>query len=229
MSEAPLELTHEATVAAYLADRLDSVRAAAFEDYCLKHPDFARRVEADVLLKEGMKQMQGQAQTTTQRAGHRRRIGLAIAAALAAIVVCGLLLLPRLNFGALTAYRSEADVPAPLLAGTRVSTTLIRLRGDATVRRVVVPRGAGVLRVRVAPDSAPGRLGYAIGVAIEPQVIPRAVALDHLQADPDGFLEMYLPLDAVAGKTLNLTVTPSPPAGDAALAFRLQVAYSAAP
>jgi hypothetical protein len=218
-----LDLPDEATVAAYLANRLESTRAEAFEEYCLKHPDFAHRVEADLFLKEGMKQLQRPSRA--RPVGHRRRISLAIAAGLAVIVVSGLLLLPKATLGSLTAYRSVAAVPAPLLAGSRVSATLIRLRGDATVRRIVVPRGAGVLLVRVAPDSAPGRHGYAIGVVVEPRIIPRSVALDNLQADADGYVEMYLPLSTVAGKTLRLTVTASPATGEVPLIFRLQVAY----
>jgi hypothetical protein len=217
----PLELTDEATIAAYLANRLDPTRAEAFEAYCLSHPDFARRVELDLFLKVGLKQMQGQ-----DKARHaRRRVGLAIAAGLTLIVVCGLLLVPRAHLGALSAYRSVTEVPAQLLAGPRVTTTLIRLRGDSAVRRVVAPRGAGVLRVRVAPDSPPGRLGYAIGVALEPRIIPRSVRLDNLQPDADGYIEMYLPVSAVAGRTLRVTVTSSPPMGDDPLSFRLQVAY----
>ncbi len=88
-----------------------------------------------------------------------------------------------------------------------------------------MPRGAGVLLVRVAPDSAPGRLGYAIGIAVEPRVIPRSVSLDALQADADGYVEVYLPLSAVAGKTLRLSVGAAPAGAEEPLSFRLQVSY----
>jgi hypothetical protein len=218
-----LELTAEATVAAYLSNRLDPDRAEAFEAYCLSHPDFAHRVELDVFLKAGMKQLQGQDQV--RYAGHRRRTGLAIAAGLTLIVGCGVLLLSRAHLGALSAYRSVSEVPAQLLAGPRVSATLILLRGDSAVRQVIAPRGAGVLRLRVAPASPPGRLGYAIGVAPEPRVISRSVTLDNLQADADGYLEMYLPLDAVVGRILKVSVASSPATGEAPVSFRLQVAY----
>jgi hypothetical protein len=218
-----LEFTDEATVAAYLSNRLDSNRAAAFEIYCLSHPDFARHVELDLFLKVGMKQQRAQDQG--RRAGHRRRIGLALAAGLTLIVGCGLLLFSRTQPGTLSVYRAATEVPAQLLAGPRVSATLIRLRGNSAVRRIVAPRGAGVLRVRVAPDSPPGRLGYAIGVALEPRIISRSVTLDNLHADADGYIEMYLPLSAVAGQTLRVTVASSPPLGEAPLSFRLQVAY----
>lgn len=216
-----LELTDEATVAAYLRNRLEPHRAEAFEAYCLRHPDFARRVELEVLLKAGMRQ----GQEPARHAGHRRRTGLAIAAGLTLIVGCGLLLLSRAPLGALSAYRSPSDIPAQLLAGPRVSATLIRLRGDSAIRQVTAPRGAGVLRVRVAPDSPPGPHGYAIGVALEPRIIPRSVTLDNLHADADGYLEMYLPLSAVAGRILQVTVAPSPALGEAPTSFRLQVAY----
>ena len=218
-----LELTDEATVAAYLSNRLDPQRAEAFEAYCLSHPDFARRVELDVFLKVGMKQLHGQ--NAPRYTGHRRRMGLAIAAGLTLIVGCGLLLLSRTHTSALSAYRSATEVPSQLLAGPRVSATLIRLRGDSTVRRVTAPRGAGVLRVRVAPDSPPGPRGYAIGVTVEPRIISRTVTLDDLHADADGYLEMFLPLGAVAGQTLEVTVASSPPTGEAPISFRLQVAY----
>jgi hypothetical protein len=220
-----LEFTDEATVAAYLSKGLDSDRAQAFEAYCLSHPDFARQVELDLFFKVGMKQQQEQEQDKARRAGQRRRIGLALAAGLTLIVGCGLLLLPRTHLGTLSAYRAATEVPAQLLAGPRVSATLIRLRGDSVVRRVVAPRGAGVLRVRVAADSPPGRLGYAMGVALEPRIIPRSVTLDNLHADADGYIEMYLPLSAVAGQTLRVTVASFPPMGEAPLSFRLQVAY----
>ena len=218
-----LDLSDEATVAAYLSNRLDPDRAEAFEAYCLSHPDFARRVELDVFLKVGMKQLH--APSPARHAGHRRRTGLAIAAGLTLIVGCGLVLLSRTHLGALSAYRSATEVPSQLLAGPRVSATLIRLRGDSTVRRVTAPRGAGVLRVRVAPDSPPGSLGYAIGVALEPRIIGRSVTLDNLHTDADGYIEMYLPLSAVAGQTLKVTVASSPATGEAPISFRLQVAY----
>jgi hypothetical protein len=216
-------LPDEATVAAYLANRLDSTRAEAFEAYCLRHPDFARRVELELSLKVGLKQMQGQNQV--RRPSQRRRIVLALAASLVLVVGGGLLLLPGAHLGGLTAYRSATEVPSQLFAGPRVSATLIRLREGSGVRRVIAPLGAGVLRVRVSPDAPPGRLGYAMHVALEPRVIPRSVTLDNLHADVDGYIEMYLPLADLAGRTLRITVTSFPPMGEAPLSFRLQVAY----
>lgn len=214
----------EASVVAYLSDRLNPARAEAFEAYCLRHPDFARRVELDLIFKAGLKQMQGP--DRVRRTGHRRRVLLGIAAGLALVVGGGLLLLPRLHPAAPLAYRSAVEVPTPLLAGARVSVTLIRLRGDSGVRRVIAPREAGVLAVRVAPDSAPGSLGYAMGVALESSVIPRSVTLDNLHPDANGYIQMYLPLAAVAGQTATITLNPSPRAGAEPLSFRVHVEYA---
>jgi hypothetical protein len=217
------EAPDEATVAAYLSNRLDPNRAEAFEAYCLRHPDFARRVELDLVLKVGLKQMQ--APDRLPRTGHRRRTMLAIAAGVTLVVGCALLLLRSVHPGALLAYRSETEVPAPLLSGPRVSITLIRLRGDSAPHRIVAPRPAGVLAVRVAPDSPPGRLGYAMSVALESAVIPRSVTLDSLQPDADGYIELYLPLAPLDGQTLRIALNPSPATGSQPLSFRLQVTY----
>jgi hypothetical protein len=214
----------EATVAAYLANRLDSTRAEAFEAYCLRHPDFARRVEMDLLFKVGLGQTQRP--DRTRRTGHRRRIALAMAAGLILVVACGLLLLSRERPGALLAYRSATEVPAVLLSGPRVSVTLIRLRGDSEVHRVTAPLGAGVLAVRLAPDSPPGRLGYAMRVALEPRVMARSATLADLHANADGYVEVYLPLAGLVGQTLRITLNPSPATEAESLSFRLQVAYA---
>ena len=184
----------EATVTAYLSNRLDPGRAEAFELYCLRHPDFARRVELDLSLKAGFRQIRPP--DSVRRTGHRR-ILLATAAGLVLVVGCGVLLLRTVHPGALLAYGSATEVPAPLLSGPRVSVTLIRLRGDSAVHRIVAPRRAGALAVRVAPDSPPGPLGYTMNVALESAVIPRSVTLDSLHPDADGYVEIYVPLATI--------------------------------
>jgi hypothetical protein len=214
----------EATVAAYLSNRLDPTRAQAFEAYCLRHPEFARRVELDLHFKVGFRQMLRP--DSLRRTGHRRRTMLAIAAGFILVVGCGLLLLARVHPGALLAYRSATEVPSALLSGPRVSITLIRLRGDSAVHRVIAPRRAGVLAVRVAPDSPPGPVGYAMGIALEPRVMSRSVTLDNLHADAEGYLDVYLPLAGLVGQTLTITLNPSPSTRTESLSFRLQVAYA---
>jgi hypothetical protein len=222
-SSSKREPPDEATVAAYLSNRLDGMSAEAFEAYCLRHPDFARQVELDLFLKVGLRQMQGP--DAVRRAIQRRRIVLAIAASVILGVGCGLLL-PARHPATRVAYASANEVPSQLLSGPRVGATLIRLRDGASVHRIVASRGVSLLVLRIAADAAPGRLGYAISVAPEPGVSLGSMTLDRLHADADGYLRIYLPLAALVGQTFRLTVASSPPEGTDALSFRLQVAYA---
>ena len=98
----------QATVTAYLADRLGPTDAEAFEAYCLRHPEFARRVELDLILKVGLRQTR--APDPVQRTRHLRRMVLAIAAGLVLVVGGGLLLLAPVHPGALLVYRSATEV-----------------------------------------------------------------------------------------------------------------------
>lgn len=212
----------DATVRAYLSNRLQGARAEAFEAFCLGHPEFSRRVEMDLYLTKGLRHLRDESAAKSIRPA--RRIGFAMAAALTAVVACGLLLLARAHPLALTAYRTATDVPAALLAGPRVGITLVSLREPATEHRVVVPAGAGVVALRVMPNSAAGAAGYAIRVALDSALIARSVRLDGLKADNDGFIEVYLPVADIVGHTLRVTVTPAPTPGTAPLELRLRVA-----
>jgi hypothetical protein len=212
----------EATVRAYLVNILSAARAVAFEDYCLGHPHFARRVEMDLYLTRGFRHIQEA--SVMQRTRLPRRVMFAVAASLTLIVVCGLLLLWGTHPLTLVAYRSAPDVPSALRSDPRVSVTLVSLRGRSSEHRVVAPQDTGVLALRVMPDSPPGPSGYRMGVALESAIIVRSVTVDKLQADNDGFVEIYLPLTAVVGHTLRVTVTPAPNPGRPRLVFRLRVA-----
>ncbi len=213
----------EATVAAYLSNRLDPSREQVFEAYCLRHPDFARRVELDLFLKVGLRQIQGM--DGKRRASPTRRTVLAIAAGLAVVVGCGLLLRHPSHPGALVAYQSETELPPALLSRPRVPVTLIRLRASSSIHQIIAPRDSGVLAVRVAPDSPPGRLGYTVSVTPERAVTPGTVTLDNLRADADGYIDLYLPVAALVGQTFRITVNPAPGAEAESLSFRVQVAY----
>lgn len=212
----------EATVRAYLVNILDAARAVAFEDYCLGHPHFARRVEMDLYLTRGFRHIQEA--SAAQRTRPTRRVMSAVAASLTLALVCGLLLLLRTHPLTLVAYRSAPEVPSALRAGPRVSITLVSLRERSPEHQVVAPQVTGVLALRVMPDSPPGPSGYRMRVALESAIIARSVTVDKLKADNDGFVEIYLPLAAVVGHTLRVTVAPAPGPGMPPLVFRLRVA-----
>src|SRR5580692_6495837 len=125
----------EAMIAAYLSNRLDAAQAEAFEAYCLTHPEFARRVELDLYLKVGFKELDGAGRR--QRARRWWRAGLGIAASLLVIFVGASWLIGRRDTQPLTAYRSAAEVPAELRAGLPFELTLLRLRDGSGVRQIV--------------------------------------------------------------------------------------------
>jgi hypothetical protein len=216
------EAPDEATIADYLANRLDSSNAEAFEDYCLRHPEFARQVETDLYLKVGLKQIQEPSPVAHR--SPRRRLALGIAAIVAVLAAGVILLLPRLQGEAVIAYRSATDVPAALLAGPRVRITLIRLRDGSPVHRVQAPPDAGTLLVRLAPDAPPGRLGYIAVVAYDRAGLSHSVTLDRLTADADGYVQLYLPTASLLDRTVRISVNPAPLSGTPAPAFQLQIA-----
>jgi hypothetical protein len=216
----------EAAIAAYLSNRLDPAHAEAFESYCLTHPEFGRRVELDLYLKVGFEHLDGPGHA--RRVTHRRRMVMAIAAGLVLILVGGLLLVPREHAVSLLAYRSASEVPAQLLSGPRMSVTLLRLREGSAVHRVLAPRDAKVVAVRIAPDSPAGALGYLIVATVESGMIPHSVRMDQLHANADGYIVLYLPLGSIIGQTLRFAVTPSPSKGAEPLSFQLQLAYAEA-
>jgi hypothetical protein len=212
----------EATVAAYLGNQLPEPQAEAFEMYCLDHPAFARMVELDLTMKRGLREIRKH--DLKPRAAVRYRSPWALAAGLAAVVACGLLLAWSHWRDSLVAYRSPSEVPLQLRAGAHVGVTLLRLRGSDATHRTTVPRGSGVLELKIYPDTSAGQEGYSAGIALDSLVGKRSVVLNHLRADEDGFLALYLPLSDVVGHTLNITLTTDADRSAApAPAFRLQL------
>jgi hypothetical protein len=221
------EVPDEGTVARYLSNRLDLARAEAFEAHCLRHPEFAQRVELDLRLRTGLQAITAANELRPAPRRDRLRTILAIAAGLIIVVAGAVMLLARWQAGTLIAYRVAADVPASLRAGAYIEVTLLRLREGPTTRRIVAPRRGGVLALRIFPDLPPGRLGYFARVAVDSRWSAKSVALGALHADAEGYVDLYLPLSSVIGQTLRVIVTPYPDTNAAPLSFGLQVAPAA--
>jgi hypothetical protein len=66
----------------YIAGRLGESEAEAFEEYCLAHPEFARRVEYEQRLKAGITQIAQGSTAEFVRSNHPLRWSLAAAAGL---------------------------------------------------------------------------------------------------------------------------------------------------
>ncbi len=194
----------EATVAAYLTNQLAESQAEAFEIYCLDHPDFARKVELDLCIKRGLREIG--TLDSRPRPVFRIRPLWAWAASLTAVVICSLLFLGSHWHDNLTAYLSLGEVPLQLRTGVLFDVTIVRLRGADAVHRVVAPRGNGVLKVRIFPDTSPGPHGYSVDIALGSIAGSRRVVLNQLLPDADGSVELYLPLSEVVGHTLDITL-----------------------
>jgi hypothetical protein len=216
----------EATVAAYLSHKLPTEQADAFEIYCLEHPQFARKVELDLTFKRGLREIG----LRNLQPGPSTRFWPrpALAASVAAVAACGLLLVvgPRWR-DSLVVYRSATEVPSALRTDTHFGVTLVHLRGAQPPHRIVAPGRNGVLELRLYPDASPGRQGYSARIAYDSMVRSRSVILTQLRADSAGYIEMYLPLSEVADRTLKITLSPDPdPSGSPPPAFLLQIVTS---
>jgi hypothetical protein len=192
--------------------------------YCLRHPEFARAVELDVYLKVGLAQVQKE----DARRRHRRwRVSTAVAAGVVLIVAFGLMRVRHGTEDALVAYRSLSDVPSRLLSAPRVPVALLRMREASGARSIVAPAGEGLLVANIAADMSPGPQGYSTQVDVESDARRESVTLDHLQADADGYVHVYIPVAPLIGHTLAVTVRPDPAAGAEALSFRLSIGTAA--
>ncbi len=213
----------ETTVAAYLGNQLPESQAEAFEIYCLNHPDFARKVELDLCMKRGLREIGTRG--LESRPVFRFRPQWAIAASLAAVIIGSVLLLGWSHWHAgLITYRNLNEVPLELRTGVQFDVTMLRLRGADAVHRVAAPRGNGVLKLKIFPDTSPGPQGYSAAIVRDSIVNSRAVVLNQLHPDADGYLELYMPLSDVVGHKLKITLAPDTDRSVATTpAFQLQV------
>jgi hypothetical protein len=196
----------EAAIGAYLGNQLPESQARTFEIYCLDHPEFARKVESDLILKLGLREIGMIDRRRGPTIPFRPR--WAMAASLGAVVGCGLLLVAwSLWRGHLVAYRNPSEIPPELRNGVHLEVTLQRLRGPVATHRIVAPRSTGVLELKIYPDSPPGRNGYSAHIVVDSLVGVRSIVLNQLRGDASGWLELDLPLSEVVGHALDITLT----------------------
>src|SRR6185295_1845139 len=134
----------------YVAGRLGEKEAEQFEDYCLAHPEFARQVEAEQLLKAGLTRV---ARDTPRALAAPRAMAWQWPVALAAslVAVCGL---------ALYAWGPGNTHPSVLLAASvadkPVSDRVLRLAmvRSATEDAPLLPSGRARIEVAALFDTA---------------------------------------------------------------------------
>jgi hypothetical protein len=230
-------------VAAYLANRLPEADAESFEQYCLEHPEFARDVEAELALRDGLREFAagaplGSTQSSpvssiapSPRSAHRRR-RLVIAAA-ASVAICAatvLFLQSRPLESSAIAVASLAQWPASLQQATRTQVTLVRTRA-ASPEPGIVPGKNEVLEIKLLPDApvsveSPGSSTlYAMSFTGTKSGTSVIFQLTGLRPAADGLITVYVRTAALRGHSVVIHVEPmsQPPARIAGQDFSITV------
>jgi hypothetical protein len=126
----------------YVAGKLDEAQAAAFEEYCLMNPEFARQVEFEQRLKAGLEQVASGSTAEFVRAERSGFWRLAAAASVVLIITAGVWIWQRM----------------PLAAGPHVLAEVSGPQRDGTFMRLALVRGSehmpelpgGPVRVEIA-------------------------------------------------------------------------------
>ncbi len=194
----------EQLVMAYLANRLSETEAAAFELYCLEHPEFAREVERELALKMGFREW-----NANQLRGPRSRwVPVAMAATVLLAVIAGLWRYSAFTPGHenLLVWTSAAELPATLRGRGMAHATLIRLRQS---EEPVLAAGLGVLEIRVVPDAPAGPQGYTAHIEVRSPAASTATTVRIKQVESDGAVGLYFSSAQLVGKRLSVSIWPT--------------------
>jgi hypothetical protein len=140
----------------YVAGKLDETAAAAFEEYCLAHPEVARLVEFEQRLKSGIQQVSRGSTAEFVRSDYNGLWKFAAAASLLLFVAANGFLWQRLR-------STEPHVLAAVTAETqhsRLSMRLALVRGADSMPQLP----DGVVRVEIVGLFDPG---YQYSVALD--------------------------------------------------------------
>jgi hypothetical protein len=113
----------------YVAGKLGREEAEAFEAYCVANPEFAKQVEFEQRLRDGIREVASGSTAEFVKSNNPWRLRLALAAGFVAAIAAGLLLWHRAGPGdaapVLAAVMTEADRNGP-------SMRLALVRGEDT-------------------------------------------------------------------------------------------------
>jgi len=110
----------------YVAGRMDEAQAAAFEEYCLMNPEFARQVEFEQRLKSGLEQVARGSTAEFVRADRTGFWKLAAAASVVLVITAGVWIWQRM----------------PVDAGLHVLAAASGPQRDGTFMRLALVRGS---------------------------------------------------------------------------------------
>lgn len=143
----------------YVSGRMSDSESQAFEEYCLANPEFARQVEFEQRLKEGLAQVSRGDTAEFVRSQRPMHWNLALAAGMAFVLFAGFYLWNR--------YLPRN--PPPLMAAVTSDSSY----GDKVLRLALVRGGEGT------PELPAGEVRVAIAGLFDPSH-PYSIALDRL-------------------------------------------------
>lgn len=210
-------------VARYLADQLTDLERAAFEDYYLEHPEMLREIEATARFKAGLAQLQDSgdlAALLKPVPWYSRWRSLAVAAI--AVVVIGAALYFRAPAPPLIAANlAELDGPTSVAS----SHALLRRRGSDFDAEVTLPKVGEAIALRVLPEFGAPDSRYRIALARidADDKKDRLAEVEHLPADDDGMITIYLNAPRIAPGDYEVTITNDDTASSQASQFLIRV------
>lgn len=193
-------------VARYLADQLTDAEREAFEDYYLEHPEMLREIEATARFKSGLARLQDSgdlAELMKPTPWYAEWRYLAVAAV--AIVVIGIALYFRTPAPPLMAANlAELDGPTSIAS----SHALLRRRGSAFDAEVTLPSDGDAIALRVLPEFGTSDSRYRIALARidSDDKKDRLAEVEHLPADDDGMVTIYLNAPRIAPGDYEVTI-----------------------
>lgn len=193
-------------VASYLADQLTDAELEAFEAYYLEHPEMLREIEATARFKAGLAQLQASgdlAALLKPTPWYAQWRYLSVAAV--AIIIIGVAFYVRTPTPPLMAA-NLASLGGPTTIAS--SHTVLRRRGSSFDAEVTLPASGDAIELRVLPEFAAPDSRYRIALArIDADHRTERVAeLEHLSADDNGMVTIYLDSPRIAPGDYEVTI-----------------------
>jgi hypothetical protein len=129
---------------------------------------------------------------------------------------------------ALVAFNSITDLPSQLRGSSVSRVTLIRMRGKDAAARIPVS-ATGVVEIRLLPDSDSKSGSYSVRIASESPLSTKPLAVEHLRAAADGYLQLYVPASQMIGRAWLISLADSDDSRQSRDTIVYRVQFVAAP
>jgi anti-sigma factor RsiW len=204
----------EQYVARYARGTLSAEEAAAFEEFCVLHPELVQDVRVDRAMRRGIRAIDPSASSAPPTHAWRR---FAMAAALTAVAIAiGWLFLPATSPSTALYVAASRTLPEAVRGQLAGPFAVVRERG-AAVQTIAVPASAVGIELEVEPQASAG--AKLLLVVLEEHVDDRMERRGQLELAPDAGsniqgVSLVVDLREVRGSRLRLTLTREDGAAD---------------